>query len=286
MDFIKENKYKRAELHDKYRGNRRGGISTPKDYPFIFLFPTSSGGRYGYEDGWDSEGYYRYTGQGQNGDMTFTSGNKALLEHNENNKKVFLFEPTNQKGFYKFIDELKFVGYEYFRSKDEKGNYRDAIKFRLISSSNYQATISESDITPTEFNSSPPNRTERKGLVTSRVGQGTYRNGLIKKWGGKCAVTNSSTKAILIASHIVPWSKSNDKERKDTENGILLSPVYDALFDRHLISFSDEGKILISNKLMNLEIKTLEIKSDSRIRVTEGMKPYLQRHREIFYEEN
>ena len=286
MDFIKNEKYKRAELHDKYGGNEQGGISNCAGHPTIFIFTGSSGEQYGYQDGWDSEGYYRYTGQGQIGDMTFTRGNKALLEHIENKKKVFLFEKTNQSGFWKFIDELKFVDYEYFRSKDKKGNYRNAIKFRLIPSSIYLNIIGESDITPTEFNSLPPNRTERKGLVTSRVGQGKYRNGLIKKWGEKCAVTNSSTKPILIASHIVPWSKSNDKERMDRENGILLSPLYDALFDRHLISFSDEGKILISNKLENLEIKTLEIKSDSRIRVTEGMKPYLQRHREIFYEEN
>ena len=91
---------------------------------------------------------------------------------------------------------------------------------------------------------------------------------------------------ILISSHIVPWSKSNDIERLDVENGILLSPLYDSLFDRHLISFSDEGKILISNKLDNDDIQNLNIKSDSKIPITEGMKVYLKRHREIFYEES
>ena len=56
----------------------------------------------------------------------------------------------------------------------------------------------------------------------------------------------------------------------DKENGILLSPLYDALFDRHLISFSDEGIILISKKLEHQEIQTLGIKSDSTIRAKGG----------------
>ena len=54
-----------------------------------------------------------------------------------------------------------------------------------------------------------------------------------------CSVTNCELHKILISSHIVPWSKSNEKERLDVGNGILLSPNLDSLFDRHLISFQD-----------------------------------------------
>ena len=50
MDFVKDKVYKRKELHDKYGGRRQYGISASKDYPLIFLFPTSSGGKYGYEE--------------------------------------------------------------------------------------------------------------------------------------------------------------------------------------------------------------------------------------------
>ena len=286
MNFIKNKLYNRRQLHDQYGGNRQNGISNCKGHPIIFIFTGSSGEQYGYEDGWDSEGYFRYTGEGQIGDMTFDRGNRSLLEHKENNKKVFLFEKTNQSGLWKFIDELKLEGYEYFISKDREGTNRNSIKFRFISITNNQTIINESEITPTEFNSSKPNRTERKGLVTSRVGQGVYRQKIIEKWGGKCPITKSSILTILISSHIVPWSKSNDKERLDVENGILLSPLYDSLFDRHLISFSDQGKILISNKLDNDDIQNLNIKRDSKIPITEGMKVYLKRHREIFYEES
>ena len=125
-----------------------------------------------------------------------------------------------------------------------------------------------------------PNITERSGLVTSRVGQGYYRQQIIEKWEGKCPVTQSELLKILISSHIVPWSECNDKERLDVENGILLSPNVDSLFDKHLISFSDNGQMIISERLSGEELKKLGIPVGITIKVTEGMKKYLQRHRE------
>ena len=70
----------------------------------------------------------------------------------------------------------------------------------------------------------------------------------MEKWNGECPITGIDLKSILIASHIVPWKEATDEERLDVENGILLSPLYDSLFD-NLISFSDEGKIVMSGKI-------------------------------------
>lgn len=123
-----------------------------------------------------------------------------------------------------------------------------------------------------------PTTTERKGLVTSRVGQGYFRNQLIDKFDNKCAVTDTSIVSILVASHIVPWSESTEEERLDVNNGILLSPLYDALFDKHLISFSDKGSIIISNKIIH-EMDHLNIDTEAKITVEEEMKPFLSRHR-------
>jgi len=75
--FEKGNLYIRRELHDKYGGNRQGGISNCAKYPFIFVFTGKAGKYHGYEDGWSEDGYFHYTGEGQKGDMTFTKGNKA-----------------------------------------------------------------------------------------------------------------------------------------------------------------------------------------------------------------
>lgn len=125
-----------------------------------------------------------------------------------------------------------------------------------------------------------PNITERSGLVTSRVGQGYYRQQIIEKWEGRCPVTQSELLKVLISSHIVPWSECNDKERLDVENGILLSPNADSLFDKHLISFSDTGQMIVSKKLPPEELERLGVKKNVTIKVTEGMRKYLQRHRE------
>ena len=123
-----------------------------------------------------------------------------------------------------------------------------------------------------------PDKTERQGLVISRVGQGYYRQELIKKFNCRCAVTSIDREEILIASHIVPWRLSTDEERLDVDNGILLSPLYDALFDKHLISFNDDGEILIANSIKDDNLKT-NIRLNAKIIVTEGMKKYLYHHR-------
>jgi len=124
-----------------------------------------------------------------------------------------------------------------------------------------------------------PDSTERKGLVTSRVGQGYYRSQLRERWNDTCPLTGCQIGNILIASHIVPWKDSTDEERLDVDNGILLSPDVDALFDRHLISFTDEGRLIKSKSISEKELLKLGVSLASRIRVFDGMKSYLKRHR-------
>ena len=125
-----------------------------------------------------------------------------------------------------------------------------------------------------------PSETERKGLVTSRVGQGYYRQQIIEKWDGKCAILKTDMLPILIASHIVPWSECNDSQRLDVENGILLSPLYDALFDKKLISFDASGRIILSNIITAENLERLGLSVDAKIQITKGMLPYLKKHRE------
>ena len=127
-----------------------------------------------------------------------------------------------------------------------------------------------------------PDQTERKGLVTSRVGQGFYRQQVVEKWQGKCPLTGIDILPILIASHIVPWSQSNDEEKLDPENGILLSPLFDALFDKHLISFADDGILLISSKISRENFEKLNFKDEIHIDISDSMLPYIRRHRKQF----
>ena len=88
--------------------------------------------------------------------------------------------------------------------------------------------------------------TERERLCAARIGQGEFRDALLIYWRGTCPVAGVDYGAILRASHIKSWSESSNAERLDPFNGILLSAHIDALFDRHLITFEDDGRLRIS----------------------------------------
>ena len=88
----------------------------------------------------------------------------------------------------------------------------------------------------------------RKQLIDARRGQGEFRRGLLQRWGG-CSVTGCSVNEVLRASHIKPWKHASDQERVDVNNGLLLSATLDALFDRGLVSFGNDGDMIVSSKL-------------------------------------
>lgn len=93
---------------------------------------------------------------------------------------------------------------------------------------------------------------EVQRLIKVRLTQYKFRKNLFEL-NQFCAITGFKSPQFLIASHIKPWSKSNDQERLDKYNGLLLTPNFDRLFDRGFISFKKNGEIIISNKLSSEE---------------------------------
>lgn len=122
------------------------------------------------------------------------------------------------------------------------------------------------------------------GLATvkTRIGQTIYRQKLLDYWKNKCAVTKLSITPLLMASHIKPWCVSNDEERLDKYNGLLLNPTLDKLFDKGYITFQDNGIIKIS-PLISDSIKLLDINPNSSIQFENEHKKYLQYHRENIF---
>ena len=171
-----------------------------------------------------------------------------------------------------------------FRSVDydDYTDNDDLVDLYLWSPRQTSNTISKSTEVSDNRKSSyrKPSKTERRGLVVSRVGQGYYRQQVIKKWGGVCPITKLGVRSVLIASHIKRWSESSDDERLDPENGILLSPNIDSLFDRHLVSFDDEGHLVRSRKVTPDDLMKMGIDPDVVIQISDGMKKYLDHHRE------
>ena len=91
-------------------------------------------------------------------------------------------------------------------------------------------------------------RTVVTTLVQARRGQGDFRKRVHAIEVG-CRVTQVTAEKLLIASHIKPWSKSDNSERLSGNNGLFLSPHVDALFDKGLISFTKKGDFLVSPQL-------------------------------------
>ena len=125
---------------------------------------------------------------------------------------------------------------------------------------------------------------EKEAIVKVRINQDKFRDGLIKKYG-KCCLCGVSNENLLIESHLKPWSVSNNQEKVDLNNGLLLCPNHDKLVDSGLISFSEKGKILISKRLSKRDRELLNISRDMKIDVTDDNAPYVSYHRESIFQE-
>jgi putative restriction endonuclease len=172
---------------------------------------------------------------------------------------------------YKMVDSNSNIIY-YFEV-----NLHDKFK-SLISPVNYMRTmraIKRSNIS----------ETEKKALVNARNGQGAYKNALLQTMA-QCPFTEISERFLLRASHIKPWAVSDNTERLDGYNGLLLSPTYDVLFDRGMISFQNNGELLVSpllsvdtrRKLNLVEGQIYDIANSHGIR-----NQYLDYHRRFIF---
>lgn len=139
--------------------------------------------------------------------------------------------------------------------------------------------IDETEDIPTE------QATERAAIRASRIGQGVFRDGLIRLWQG-CAVSRYDRAEVLVASHIKPWKDANDRERLDPYNGLLLQPTIDKLFDIGLITFDPAGLIVKAPRMQSSEFSILGIPDNSRLTsVPDKTAEYLQHHREFCFDQ-
>jgi hypothetical protein len=123
--------------------------------------------------------------------------------------------------------------------------------------------------------------TEIERLVRQRVGQKKFRDAMLDYWGGACAVTGVAIPEVLRASHAKPWAEcASDAERLDVFNGFLLSANLDALFDRFLISFDEQGELIIAPALAGQNLLPLGIAPGMKLRWVNSLhQPYLALHR-------
>ena len=129
-------------------------------------------------------------------------------------------------------------------AKDLNHSFTDALQIDQIEQ--------EEDAAATTIATSELDETEKEQLIMARRGQGLFRKN-VEKVEQSCRVTGVMKKTLLIASHIKPWRLCNNSERLDGNNGLLLSPHIDRLFDQGWITFSNSGDMICSG----LEIEAL-----------------------------
>lgn len=152
---------RQQDIHARFKGQEQGGISTPADAPFIFLLTGDTGEQYGYSDAWTDDGVYKYTGEGQVGDMQFVRGNKAIRDHAANGKDLLLFEALGKGDGVRFKGQFSCSSWETKTGPDKLGKDRKIIVFHLIPAGN---DIEE----PSSIPSLPLDELRRRAYASSR----------------------------------------------------------------------------------------------------------------------
>lgn len=129
-DFTPGQVYRRVDLHKKLGGQQQGGISTPSRFPVILIFTGEQGTLYGYHDGFQDDGTFFYTGEGQIGDMQMLRGNWAIRNHHDTGKEIHLFEYVG-RGMVQYVGEGYYIDHHTRVAPDRNNVPRQAIVFEL-----------------------------------------------------------------------------------------------------------------------------------------------------------
>ena len=124
--------------------------------------------------------------------------------------------------------------------------------------------------------------TEREALIVARRGQGLFKQ-RVMQLENRCRITGVTNPIHLRASHCKPWRDSTNPERLNGENGLLLTPTIDHLFDRGFISFEDSGVLIVSPVAHTPSLNRMGVATDRIVNVgtfSQGQKQFLDYHRD------
>ncbi len=132
--------------------------------------------------------------------------------------------------------------------------------------------------------------TEKKRVIKARLAQSFFRSSILAAYSNKCCITGIDLPELLIASHIIPWAKS-EKERLNPRNGLCLNALHDKAFDKGFITLDDHYRILISKKLKSeinkaIFIQYFQLYENIQISLPDKFLPnieFLSYHRQNIY---
>lgn len=278
---------RQRQIHGVFGGQQQGGISTPKEHPLVIAFTGEAGVSHGYHDFWDDDEVFHYFGEGQVGDMKYVAGNRAIGEHVKDGKTLVVFQMMGKGRPYRYLGRFMCQSsYVEPGTRDREGQPRSSIVFRLTSlEASLGLAPSETDLAEIDAASDEGGSTTARRETEVRTRQRLFRERLIGVEKG-CRLTGIEDLRFLRASHIKPWADSTHSERVDGENGLLLAPHADLLFDQGWISFSSSGRLVISSRLPSEVTTGLGLKLDANQQCgafSRKQLSFLEFHRDVVF---
>jgi putative restriction endonuclease len=248
------------------------GVITPKGTKYIILFVTKDKEKSAtqYNDYIDGN-FLFWEGEEKHG------SDKRIVEANKNNDEIHLFYRNTHHTPFVYFGKISLTDYQL----TENAPSEFVFQIDALSVSTENDVFKEVQEHAAEYKTL--DKTEQEQIVVSRLGQGNFRRNVIRLWGS-CSVTGLQNISLLRASHIKPWKDSNNQERLNPFNGLMLIPDYDFLFDKGLITFNDVGRMIVSKRLEPFECKVFDVNENLKLRnVFPENKEYLEFHRsEVF----
>ncbi|MDO6441562.1 HNH endonuclease [Marinobacter sp. 2_MG-2023] len=243
------------------------GVVTPSRTNFIILFVTKEKQQAltQYNDYIDGD-YLHWEGEEKH------SSDSRIISASASGDEIHLL--------YRDIHHSPFVYYGQISLRDYELHTNEPSKFVFSLALEGSSPDPIADIEKHKGEYSSLEKTERESVVKSRVGQGLFRHRVIELWGS-CSVTGLANLSLLRASHIKPWRDCSNQERLDPMNGLLLHPTLDHLFDSGLVTFEENGKIRLSDRLSAEDAEILQLDSSETMRKVPGkLKEYMKFHRD------
>jgi hypothetical protein len=245
------------------------GVVTPANTKYIILFVTKDKQK-------SSMQYNDYI----DGNMLFWEGeekhisDKRVIEANKKQDEIHLFYRNIHHSPFIYFGKILLTDFQLRENVPSQFLFKIEM---LVSEIESSKEIQENKAEYKVFN------TEQEQIIITRLGQDNFRRNVIRIWGS-CSITGLQNITLLRASHIKPWKDSNNQERLNPFNGLLLIPNYDFLFDKGYITFENNGKLIISKQLDHYACKVFDLNADIRLRnIFSENKEYLDFHRSIVF---
>lgn len=255
------------------------GVYTPKDTGQIFLFVTRE------RLSWMTP-YNNFLDD----DLLFWDGEKGhgsddrITNASRSGEEIHLFYRDDRRKPFTYHGKVVMIRCNRFANRPSE------FVFNVLAISGRQIPVEPMQLAeePADYavlSEAGMNSIDRAVTIKSRgIAQRMFRGNLLRLWQGTCAVTSVQEPLVLRSSHIKPWTKSNVQEKVDHFNGLLLVPNFDALFNEGLISFRDDGRILISSNWRADDKRRMHITPDLHLRASHPeSRPYLEYHRDIVF---